>query len=691
MTQLTPVMSIAGAGLFPNPSGNIGVALIVPTGLSNSVSTYTSVPVVSALQGVWANAVAAGNSVVTSSTLVSLLTLGSTNFPAITSVLPSGANITSVVASGSLPTYDDFTKYFAGNLVSYQSNAYVALSTTTGNVPGEPPQGSRDDPDPPAVWNIYTPVYSLPLVATFDANQILGNGDLSVFCLAFSAAYGYAEQSNSTVTSINSNEILNYTFDANTGGMTTLTTGSLNQVSNNLPSLGNELSKLGKLINLGTLNNYGLPGELLAQMGRVAGGIPPSLGLSMVQRGITENEILNLAGGTNTLTSSQEKIVYEILGEITGAVLSQVLAVLGVTLTTLTNLAQLLDLRQILPTSYKTLLCPTANALVPIFLPNGSVNTLLIPTISNLDVTSYTGINTTSGYQTLKSITPPDLALSNKAFAYGLQQIRNISNSTLPAFSASTKAIETNSDLPAIQALSVAVPTNVAPAYTSNIGDGSGPDGKFTISDVIGVMNSSVFNLGFVNVAAQIRSINSASLIGVYSYMGNTLAGNYTVPDPFDPDKTIVEIPSGPARGTYTNINQAFSGPGTPGTGLIPAAVSAIGNIAAANPNVVTSTNTTWNDMTSELQREQYNQGKAQLNFGLLSVYGISTSAVMSFASSLHQYGVDVKEGGASEILTAMANRNSLSGQALIASLREGRNIQALEPSNIQLDTQLST
>jgi hypothetical protein len=679
MAQLTPVMSIAGAGLFPNPAGNIGVALIVPTGLSNAVSTYSSVPVVSALQGVWSNAVVVGNTI-TSNTLVSLLTLGSSNFPAITSVLPSGANITSVVTNGSLPTFDELTKYFSGNLVSYQSNAYMAIETSTGNVPSESPSD----------WEIYTPLYSLPSVATFDASQILGNGDLSVFCLAFSAAYGYAEQSNSTVTSINSNEVLNYTFNSNTGGMTTLTTGSLNQVSNNLPVFGDDLSKLGKLINLGTLSNYGLPGELLAQIGRVAGGIPPSLGLSMVQRGITENEILNLASGINTLTSTQEKIVYEILSEITGAVLSQVLAVLGVTLTNLTNLAQLLDLRQILPTSYTTLLCPTTNTLIPIFLSNGSVNTALIPTISNLDVTSYTGVNTTSGYQTLKAITPPDLALSNKAFAYSLQQIRNIGNSTLPAFSISAKAMETNSDLPAIQALTVALPSNVPPAYTSNIGDGSGPDGKFTISDVIGVMNSSVFNSGFVNVAAQIQSINSASLISVYSYMGNTLAGDYNVPDPMDPSFTIVEIPSGPAQGTYTTINQAFTGPGSPGTGLIPAAVSAIGNIAAANPNTVTSTNTIWLDMTSELQREQYNQTKAQLNFGLLSVYGISTSAVMSFASSLHQYGVDVKEGGASEILTAMANQNTLSGQALIASLREGRNIQALEPSNIQLDTQLT-
>jgi len=29
MAQLTPVMSIAGAGLFPNPAGNIGICKIV--------------------------------------------------------------------------------------------------------------------------------------------------------------------------------------------------------------------------------------------------------------------------------------------------------------------------------------------------------------------------------------------------------------------------------------------------------------------------------------------------------------------------------------------------------------------------------------------------------------------------------------------------------------------------------------
>ena len=147
MAQLTPVMSIAGAGLFPTPAGNIGVALIVPTGLSNAVSTYSSVPVVSALQGVWSNAVAAGNTI-TSTTLVSLLTLGSSNFPAITSVLPSGANITSVVTNGSLPTFDELTKYFSGNLVSYQSNAYMAIETSTGNVPSESPSD----------WEIYTPL-----------------------------------------------------------------------------------------------------------------------------------------------------------------------------------------------------------------------------------------------------------------------------------------------------------------------------------------------------------------------------------------------------------------------------------------------------------------------------------------------------------------------------------------------------
>ena len=61
----------------------------------------------------------------------------------------------------------------------------------------------------------------------------------------------------------------------------------------------------------------------------------------------------------------------------------------------------------------------------------------------------------------------------------------------------------------------------------------------------------------------------------------------------------------------------------------------------------------------------------------------------MSFTGNLHEYGVDVSPGGANEVLLAVANPATLSGQALVASLREGRNIVALQAAGLEINTQL--
>jgi len=63
----------------------------------------------------------------------------------------------------------------------------------------------------------------------------------------------------------------------------------------------------------------------------------------------------------------------------------------------------------------------------------------------------------------------------------------------------------------------------------------------------------------------------------------------------------------------------------------------------------------------------------------------------MSFTTNLHSYGIEVAPGGANEYLEKVANRSSLSGQSVIGSLREGRNIQSLQSAGIKLDTQLSS
>jgi hypothetical protein len=279
----------------------------------------------------------------------------------------------------------------------------------------------------------------------------------------------------------------------------------------------------------------------------------------------------------------------------------------------------------------------------------------------------------------MKFVIPPDQALAIKAFTRGLQQIKGITNSTLPAFSKAMTLVETNVDLPAVNALTTPVPDSVKTSYTSGLGSGSGPRGTLLLTDVMGVLTSSIFTLGFTSAANSILGTNTAALSSIYQYMANTQAGDYTDPEP----ATTITIPSGPAAGTYSDLDDAFS------AGLIPAANSAIANIANANPTTVSSTNTSWTNMTTELAREASNQQKALINFGTIFGSGVSNSSGLNFASGLHQYGTEVEPGNANEILTALANMSTLSGQCIIASLREGRNLAALQEANIDMDTQL--
>ena len=91
--------------------------------------------------------------------------------------------------------------------------------------------------------------------------------------------------------------------------------------------------------------------------------------------------------------------------------------------------------------------------------------------------------------------------------------------------------------------------------------------------------------------------------------------------------------------------------------------------------------------MAQELDRQSTNIGLAQISIN--EYESQSTQAVMSFAGNLHEYGLDISTGGANSVLTAVANSTTLSGQALVASLREGRNIFALQLAGIEMDTQL--
>jgi hypothetical protein len=96
-----------------------------------------------------------------------------------------------------------------------------------------------------------------------------------------------------------------------------------------------------------------------------------------------------------------------------------------------------------------------------------------------------------------------------------------------------------------------------------------------------------MFVNSYSNLTTSIASMNTVPLGNVYTYMNNTIAGDYNDPEP----ATTITIPSGPAAGTYANINAAFT------DGLIPAANSAISNLVTAYSSINSSTTYTVNNV----------------------------------------------------------------------------------------------
>ena len=673
--QLSSVMTIAGAGLLPNPGAAVGPALIVGPAMTQARNNYTALPVVQRYQAI---VQAADPAYVTG-----LRDLGSTDFPALTDHQPAGSTVASMYPA---QAWEDTVTYVTTNQVLYVGSVYESIQQSLDRLPTDP-----------VYWDkILDSTAYFSDVVMLAADRIAGDGDLGKFCQAFTVAKTYAAQTNDTLLAISSSDILAQTFNPATGGMDSLTTGSMNQVSSDLGLLARDLEALGNMIYLGNLPDLGLPGELVAQLGRVSGSEIPEFSELMAAAGISVFRIRELSQGVNLLTSQEEKTLYRVMLAINGDLLAQIQAIFGMRTVNITNMTQMLDPRWYLPRSYLSLLCPTPQSLAPIYFQDGngwSVNQSLRDTLANPVISFYSGPNNTNSLDELSRIIPPDQALAVKAWVRALQQIKNVAETTLPALARAMSQIETNQGLNLIQNLTDPVPVAVDNSWINNVGSGTGEADTILLTDIVGVASGQTYAPAFDTMIQALEQLDQQGSLdtllgtsGVYTVMENCQAGVYT--------QTVmglfrVVIPPGlPGAGTYGDfataqlaINDAFI------NGLTPAAQSIISALVSANPVLVDQANTAQDQMAQQLQRESNNIQLSQMSINEFEPD--SVSAAISFTANLHEYGLDVAPGGANDVLEAMANTASLSGQALLASLREGRNIQALQRAGIEVDTQL--
>ena len=296
-------------------------------------------------------------------------------------------------------------------------------------------------------------------------------------------------------------------------------------------------------------------------------------------------------------------------------------------------------------------------------------------------------------YDRLSQIVPADQALATKALATSLQQISGITNMTLPVLANAVVNLQTTNNLPLISALTQAVPSNVS-SYLSNI---AGTDGtSVVICDVLGIAAGYQVTDGFINTVSTLANTNVANLTTVYQTMNSVVGNVYG-----DPINGPVTIPGGqPAAGIYyatgnvgnvtaTAADAAMTGTGgdTPptGPGLIPVATNTIATIASTSSAQVAALNSYFNSMAAQVTQEQTLQSAAQIDFGNLIANNNPT--VYSLIYSLPTYGTQTEQGGMAQFWEGVANIDTFTGQAVVATLREGVNLAFLGNAGIQTNS----
>lgn len=219
------------------------------------------------------------------------------------------------------------------------------------------------------------------------------------------------------------------------------------------------------------------------------------------------------------------------------------------------------------------------------------------------------------------------------------------------------------------------IPDSVTNYLLTNLATGSGQYGTLTVDDFLGVSSGNNVVQNLQQVVSTMDSMDLTDLDDIYADMLATVQGSY---GPFSGN---VVIPSGPAAGTYPNGDDAFT------SGLIPAALAEISNLISSYPNETATLNTAFTSICQQIEDEAALQAQAGINFDELP--DNNRFSILSFVDSLSGYGQDDSPGGTADYLNTVADFGSLTGQAIIGSMREARNAAALDRAGLGRSNQI--
>jgi len=503
-------------------------------------------------------------------------------------------------------------------------------------------------------------------------NSITGN--VQRFSPAIAIAESYISQNNRFTDSVSALDSAEITFN----DMNNWITSGLAGVTLATQAFGLDLEKTGRLLDLSNISQLGNPGHLIGRLSTI-NAIPIILEI-LRENGVDVRTLVDRQGDAPPVLL---KATYETLKKIDGDELENLKKVLQIRTEGIETVADLLDPRKIFPNSFFTLKSPVFGSSVqfkPIY------------------------ANDSGSVSQLRSVMPPEIAAANAALSRSLGQITNIFSVPVDDFARVLQEVETLKDTDFIQDQTELVEDNIRDIWldeTSPIILGTGLNNRLLLADVMGLVS------GF-NIVAPIQQNKSLFLelesagvfqpftkkgdsddpsIGFFQVIEHLLNGEYTTvlttgEIPPEVISATVTIPSGiKGGGVYTEdtvgeaINSAWF------DGIYPELVQATKDIVNNNPE-------TANTIIENSRRWQIHRAREFLNRERLLEPDFfelphAREDSLRFAEQLPQLALDSTVGGAGQILEGIADRSNQGGQALIAALREGRNIDRLESVGI--------
>ena len=306
---------------------------------------------------------------------------------------------------------------------------------------------------------------------------------------------------------------------------------------------------------------------------------------------------------------------------------------------------------------------------------------------------------------TLYTALPEDIADANKALARSLGQIKNVFHLSTAQVGQVAATLETTKGLNLISGTG-GLDQDVIDFYTDNIATGSGQNGELLLTDVIGTaagwvhedeLNAEAERLAILNGLGEFDNLQAHPAPQEFDNAGN---GLYTVlwyhwvedayytpqPGPIVNGLPTV-IPKWTIPGTIT-LTASKAGVYSSKLALSDAVVelcnTEIQRIANSYPLQAGQSVTAFTNMGNQMVREKTNQAAA----GIVpaDTRRGTKSTVQGLVTNLHSIGQDTSLGGSAYVIEKLADTRIKGGQAVIASMREGRNIQRLAEAGIPTD-----